>query len=108
MEKHPEGSVQALSSTAATLLAVLMAFYGFWAYGASTSQYAWHWRHAPVLALGIASAMFFASVPLLATKPSSGAEAGSTLRAARRSLLVGCLLLLGMFLWSVVIDLLGA
>lgn len=92
---NPNGAVQAISSGAATTLAVGVAFLSFWGFGAVSGKVAWEPKHLLVLIPGALSYCFLAYVPYIVTRLDN--EEAALLRG-RRSYGVGAgLLLFAMF-----------
>lgn len=93
---NPNGAVQAISSGAATALAVGVAFLGFWGFGAVSGKVGWEFKHLLVLIPGALSYCFLAYVPYTVTRADDDEAA---LLNGRRSYGVGVgLLLIAMFL----------
>jgi hypothetical protein len=64
---NPNGAIQAISSAAATTLAIGVAFLGFWGFGAYSGKQAWECQHLWVLIPGALSYGLLAYVPFIAT-----------------------------------------
>lgn len=65
---NPNGAIQAISSAAATTLAVGVAFLGFWGYGAASGKIAWECKHLWVLFPAVLSYCSLAAVPFWVTR----------------------------------------
>lgn len=93
---NPNGAVQAISSGAATALAVGVAFLGFWGFGAVSGKVGWELKHLFVLVPAALSYCLLAYVPYVVTRSNQEEAALST---GRRSYGFGVgLLLIAMFL----------
>ena len=93
---NPNGAVQAISSGAATALAVGVAFLGFWGFGAVSGKVGWELKHLFVLIPAALSYCLLAYVPYIVTRAEK--EEAALLRG-RLSYGFGVgLLLIAMFL----------
>src|SRR5687767_9624557 len=100
----PNGAVQGLRSASITMLAVGVAFLGFWAYGPHTGDVEWASRHFLVLSPVFLGYLCLGAVPWLATNPAPPDLSANLLTRARGAYLIGSLLLLLAVLMAIAID----
>jgi multisubunit Na+/H+ antiporter MnhB subunit len=100
--KHPDGSVQAISSASIALLALLIAYIGY-----TSLKNPDPWRLIDLfiqIIPCIVAAISLAMVPWLATRPRAPAEAQRSIRQARGSFLFGALAALTAMLIPLLYD----
>ncbi|HTR42381.1 MAG TPA: hypothetical protein VMH87_12265 [Pseudomonadales bacterium] len=92
-QKHPDGSVQALSSAAIGQFAIMIAFIGYTCYGAAAVGT--NWRAADLLFLipAALSCLFLAAVPWRATQKRDPEDTGKSIDAGRCCLVTGTILM---------------
>lgn len=103
--EHPQGSSQAISAAAMTLLAVYVAVVGTLSYNARQDDFSWHPADFIFLVMGLATAACLGLVPLVATRPAqSPEEAKSLTERARLTYLTGHVLAILCILGNVARD----
>lgn len=91
--EHPQGSSQAISAAAMTLLAVYVAVVGTLSYNARQVDFSWHPVDFIFLAMGMVAAACLGLVPFVATWPAkSPEEARLLMERARLIYLAGLIL----------------
>ena len=93
---NPNGAIQAISSGAATALAVGVAFLGFWGFGSVSGKVAWEYKNYFVLIPGALSFCLLAYVPFVVTCTEN--EEASLLRGRQLYGFGAGLLLISIFL----------
>jgi hypothetical protein len=83
---YPAGTVAALSSAAATVFSIGLAFLGYWGIHQGG---AWHFADVLVVILAMAGFICFGLVPWFATSPVDHPDDDSLIRQARHAFLVG-------------------
>jgi hypothetical protein len=83
---YPAGTVAALSSAAATVFSIGIAFLGYWGIHESTT---WHFADVTVAILALAGFICLGLVPWFATSPVDHPDDDSLIRHARRAFLAG-------------------
>jgi hypothetical protein len=96
--KHPDGSVQALSSAATGLFAIMIAFIGYTCYGSTYGNTPWHPTDIFFLIPAGLGCIFLALVPWLATKQRMPEDIGKSIEGGRRCFAIGALLSLAAIL----------
>jgi multisubunit Na+/H+ antiporter MnhB subunit len=89
--KHPDGSVQGLSSAAIGLFALLIAFIGYTGFNSSSTSIAWQLVDLFHLIPAGLACIFLALVPWRATQRQEP-ESGTSVEAGRRCFAIGALL----------------
>lgn len=103
--EHPQGSPQAISAAAMTLLAVYVAVVGTLSYNAREDDFSWHPVDFIFLAMGMAAAACLGLVPFVATQPAtSQEEAKSLMERARLIYLAGLVLAMVCIMGNVARD----
>jgi len=100
--KHPDGSVQAISSAAVALLALLVAYIGYTSFKNPDP-----WRAVDLfiqIIPSVAAAISLVVVPWLATQPRAANEAYKSIRWARGLFLLGALAALTAMLIPLLYD----
>jgi len=92
-QKHPDGSVQALSSAAIGQFAIMIAFIGYTCYGATAIGSKWHPADLLFLIPAVAACLFLAAVPWRATQKREPEDTGKSIDAARCCLAIGTILM---------------
>jgi len=105
--KHPDGSVQGLSSAAIGLFALLIAFIGYTAFNSSSTGIAWQRVDLLHLIPASLACIFLAFVPWQATRPRQEDETGKSIEAGRRYFAIGALLTVLAILGFLLRDYLG-
>jgi hypothetical protein len=83
---YPAGTVAALSSAAATVFSIGIAFLGYWGIHQGGT---WHFADVTVVILAMAGFICFGLVPWFATHPVNHPDDDSLIRYARRAFLGG-------------------
>jgi hypothetical protein len=91
-KKHPDGSVQGLSSAAIGLFALLIAFIGYTGFNSSSTGIAWQRVDLLHLVPASIACIFLALVPWQATRQRQENETGKSIEAGRRCFAIGALL----------------
>lgn len=96
--KHPDGSVQALSSAAVGLVAIMIAFIGYTCYGTTYGNTPWHPTDVFFLIPAGLGCIFLALSPWMATKPRLPEDIGKSIEVGRRCFAIGAFLSLAAIL----------
>jgi hypothetical protein len=100
--EHPLGAVPGICSAAMGLLAILVAFIAYADFRLEPGA-RWSWADLPHIVLAFAAVVFFALVPLLATRPQEPDTPAqrSGMRAARLAFAIGAACMLVAIAWFV-------
>ncbi len=96
--KHPDGSVQALSSASVGLVAIMIAFIGYTCYGTTYGNTPWHYTDIFFLLPAGLGCIFLALAPWLATRPRLPEELNKSIEGGRRCFAIGAILSLAAIL----------
>jgi hypothetical protein len=91
--KHPDASVQSITTASATFFALGIAFFGYWAFNSNTGTPWGAWDFITII-LCIIAFINLALVPWIITKPSEHSVFTESIHRARRTFLVGTIALL--------------
>lgn len=90
-KKYPDGVVQSICTTSATFFAIGVAFVGYWGYNRNAGP--WSKSDLLIIVMFIASFLFLARTPVLATKGSEDGNFESNISKAKKSFARGSILL---------------
>jgi hypothetical protein len=92
-KKHPDGSIQALSSAAIGEFAIMIAFIGYTCFGATAVNTDWRAADLFFLIPAGLSCLFLAAVPWRATQKQEPDDVGKSIDAGRCCLATGTILM---------------
>jgi hypothetical protein len=92
-QKHPDGSVQALSSAAIGQFAIMIAFIGYTCYGATSVNSNWHASDLLFLIPAGLACVFLAAVPWRTTQKRDPEDMGKSIDAGRCCFAIGTILM---------------